>query len=236
MNEKVKNCNLKIGMSIRPFGPMYNFYGVWNNNILINNMADLCDHIIQKYNASIFFIPMVLKQRCKEYHTNLEADDELSDRIVRKMKNKKSTIVIKDDYAPEDILALLSEMELIIGARLHSLLLATRVGVPVIAIEYAPKIEAFMRSIKRSEYSLNINELCAEKLRRLSDKALKEKNVVGSVEIRKHIARAEMNKGEIEKMLVGTKRKYWRFCLFLPTFMILALLNYLYLLAHRLKG
>lgn len=236
MNKQLSNSSLKIGMSIRPFDSMYHFYGVWNENILINHIANLCDYLVREYDASIIFIPMVLKQRCKEYHTNLEADDELSERIIRKMKNKHSTTVIKDDYAPEDILGLMSEMNLIIGARLHSLVLATRVGVPVIAIAYAPKIEAFMRSIDRSEFSLNVSELSENKLRDLCDKALEEKNGVKGVQIQRHVARAEINKREIEKILVGTHRKYWRFYLFLPAFVIVALLNYMYIWVHRLTN
>jgi polysaccharide pyruvyl transferase WcaK-like protein len=235
ISEKLNGCALRIGISIRPFDSMYNFFGVWNENILIQHIADLGDYLIQEYNASIIFVPMVVKQRCQEYHTYLEADDELSDRIIRRMKNKHNTVVINTDHAPEDILGLLSKMELVIGTRLHSLVLATRVGVPVIAIEYAPKIEAFMRSINRSEYTLNINELYGQKLQDLCDRALKEKDVVESVEIKGHIAKAEINKREIERMLVGTRKKYWRSFLFLPSFVILALLNYSYSWAHKVR-
>ncbi|MBA7599657.1 hypothetical protein ES703_06693 [subsurface metagenome] len=48
--------------------------------------------------------------------------------------------------------------------RLHSLILATSVGVPVIGFAYMPKVKAYMDSIGQTDHSLDLETITSEKL------------------------------------------------------------------------
>jgi polysaccharide pyruvyl transferase WcaK-like protein len=207
---------------------MYVFYGVWRENHLIKDIGAVCDYLIERFDATIVFIPMVIKERSRYYYKDLVADDELCERIINSMTNKGSAILLKEDYTPSELSGLLSKLQLIIAARLHTLLLGALGEVPVIAIEYAPKIKSFMTSINRFIYSININELSQKKLIEVIDQALKERDVKNSIGLRTNILRAEMNINEIEKMLGMTKKKCHRLYLLLPAILIISLLNYIY--------
>jgi polysaccharide pyruvyl transferase CsaB len=73
-------------------------------------------------------------------------DDIAPSREIANMMEEKA-VVIRDQIGVVEMLGCLSAMHLLIGMRLHSLIMASVMGVPVIGISYDPKIDAFMKSI-----------------------------------------------------------------------------------------
>jgi len=65
---------------------------------------------------------------------------------------------------PEVFLASVASCELIVGQRLHALVLAAAAGVPGIMLEYQPKCRDFMESIECSERSFRTDHLSAGQL------------------------------------------------------------------------
>ena len=234
INQHSYNSKIKIGINVRPFDPMYSSYRIWTEDKLIIDMPTVCDSIIEKYNATLVFIPMVSSRRTRDYHRALRCDDELSNQIVQRMKHKGNTIVINGDYAPEDLMGLLSKMQMVIAARLHVLLLASVAKVPVIALEYAPKIGSFMALANRSRYSVDINKLTKTNLMNLIDEVMNERQKGNLTDLKNYIERAEVTGEKIKETLEGTRRKYWRFYLFWPIVPIVSLLNYIHSIAQRL--
>ena len=68
---------------------------------------------------------------------------------MSEMKNK-SYIITREMSVPE-MFSVLSESEIIIGMRLHSLIYATTLEIPALALVYDPKISAFMESINQRD-------------------------------------------------------------------------------------
>ena len=52
-------------------------------------------------------------------------------------------------------MAVLGKMRLVIGLRLHSLIFAARQGVPIVSIDYDPKIRGFMELAEVGGYLCN---------------------------------------------------------------------------------
>jgi len=225
LREGIKN-NMKIGMNVRPCESMYSFYH--SNRLSYKVMAEVCDHIVEKYNAKITFFPMVTKERTKWYHKNLESDEETSQKVIDLMKNKNNAIIVKGEYTPEEIMGLLGQMDLVIAMRLHTLLLALNMGVPIVAINYAPKIESLVGSINQSEYCVSAESLHKDKLINLIDKQMKgnnEKPVSTDIQLLKQKSKA--NGDYIKDMLHQKKKNIWRFYTFLiPAIIVISLLNY----------
>ena len=58
-----------------------------------------------------------------------------------------------------ELCGILADAELVIGTRLHMLIFAASMGVPMIGISYDPKIAAFLDYIRRSEHGLDLRRI-----------------------------------------------------------------------------
>ena len=103
-----------------------------NDELLIDKMQELC-HILAKENVEMFFIPMQHPE-----------DTEFLKGIPLKELHQHS---ITNQLDVEEVFTLTGEMDLVIGMRLHALIMATAQEVPVVALSYDPKVDAFMSMV-----------------------------------------------------------------------------------------
>ncbi len=87
-------------------------------------VSKACDHIVENHGADIVFFPM-----------NPFTDTEVGVRIRKGMSKKKNAHVIKETYyEPEEVMAFLPGLSLIISSRLHLIILGAVMGVPSVGI------------------------------------------------------------------------------------------------------
>ena len=84
--------------------------------------------------------------------------------VVSYMKHKDKIHIHSSVPEIDEFIEIVRQSSLVIGMRLHSLILGTSMGVPVIGLEYLPKVKEYMKSIKQSEYSLDLETITSEKL------------------------------------------------------------------------
>lgn len=104
-----------------------------------DQMAELCDYIADKHGIYPLFVPM-----------QYPADMEISKKVMSKMKN--NSYVINRELSVAEMFSVLSEARMIIGMRLHSLIYATTLAIPAMALVYDPKISAFMESLNQPDW------------------------------------------------------------------------------------
>lgn len=61
--------------------------------------------------------------------------------------------MLKGHYLSEDLFSIVGNMDYLVGVRLHSLIYAAVMGVPMLGISYDPKIDSFLRSLGMSPVS-----------------------------------------------------------------------------------
>ncbi len=127
-----------------------------------DEMAKLCDYIVQKHNIYPLFVPM-----------QYPADMEISRRIMKKMKEK--SYIINRELSVGEMFSVLSEAEMIIGMRLHSLIYATTLAIPAMALVYDPKISAFMESLNQPD-RIDVESFEFEKAREIMDSIIESRN------------------------------------------------------------
>ncbi len=114
-------------------------------------VATFCDELYEKYGIIPLFLPMQPKE-----------DIPFSKAVISKMRTEGH--IIESALDIDDVFSLISGSELAVGMRLHTLIYATTLGVPVIALSYDPKVTAFMQSINQplclDVESCSGNELC----------------------------------------------------------------------------
>ncbi len=125
-------------------------------------LAQALDKIIDEIDAEIIFIPM-----------QFPADIDAAKSIAELMKNP--AVVLEDEFTTGEILSLVGCTNVLISIRLHALIFAGVMGVPMLGISYDPKIERFLDSIGEKPLG-NLSEVTAEKIFTETIKKLDVKN------------------------------------------------------------
>ncbi|MFW6029634.1 MAG: polysaccharide pyruvyl transferase CsaB [Halanaerobiales bacterium] len=142
-----------IVVSVRP----------WMGNKYLYSFADSLSRLAIDINANVLIIPMHLQQ-------DEDISIELCEIINNTYKDRRyqgQVVVDNNKYSPEELIALIKNADLLIGVRLHSVIFAALTDVPFVAIEYDPKVTAFLEMMSLNS-GVKIDELDADKLLRIS--------------------------------------------------------------------
>jgi polysaccharide pyruvyl transferase WcaK-like protein len=82
---------------------------------------------------------------------------------------RKPSLAVNTIVSPEMLRGLLGRMDLVVGLRLHSLILSAAMGVPVVGLNYDPKIEGFMEYAGMEDYVSDATETEKMLVRRIDE-------------------------------------------------------------------
>lgn len=100
--------------------------------------------------ANILLIPYYAEQD----EMVLDSLEQLAEGLV---------IPVRRALCVDEMLALTAQLDVLVGTRLHSLIVSAICGTPMIAVSYDPKIEYFMETIRRSVFA-DVRDFDAELL------------------------------------------------------------------------
>ncbi|MFA6074504.1 MAG: polysaccharide pyruvyl transferase CsaB [Negativicutes bacterium] len=100
----------------------------------LKSLAEAADQLIDLRNAEIVFVPL-----------HLPDDHKVCCEIAALMRNK--AVVFDGDCDAEIFMSVIGNCQLLIGVRLHALIFAAIMNVPILGITYDPKIDRFMDSV-----------------------------------------------------------------------------------------
>ena len=134
----------------------------WKNSSLNfeSDMAKLCDYAAEKHNIHPLFVPMQYPD-----------DMDIAQRIMGLMKTK--AYIINRELSVAEMFSVLSEATLLLGMRLHSLIYATTLEIPAMALVYDPKVSAFMESLNQPDY-VNVEKFDLSEAKEFLDKMIYE--------------------------------------------------------------
>jgi polysaccharide pyruvyl transferase CsaB len=93
--------------------------------------------------------------------------------------------VLAEPGSPQEMLAFFSQMDMVIGEKLHSLVLALLVGTPVLGISYQPKVECLFAEIGKAEWCVKLADLTpgllTERFRELWERRLSARELIPGV-------------------------------------------------------
>ena len=124
-------------------------------------LVEFIEHLITLYSARIILLPM--------RHSGRKADPGQDDEIVAQeiyelTAEKKNVIIIKGNYSPSEIKAFLGKTDLVFGMRMHSLILASMMGVPVMGLNLSTKFHSFFDMIDQQNYLIEPDNITSENL------------------------------------------------------------------------
>lgn len=121
----IKDKKNLIGISVRPWG---------NSDHYETILAQVADYINSSLNATPVLIPF-------QYHIDLP--------IIKRIQGKMSTtaVVIENKLDVIHTFFLISKLELLIGMRLHALIYAATLSVPMLGLSYDSKVDSFLEYV-----------------------------------------------------------------------------------------
>ena len=136
----------------------------WRDVDFTDAAAQAADYLAEKYGYKAVFLPM---QPAK--------DLQISEKIMSKMKIK--SVCIRESLSVDDMLSLISKMDLCVGMRLHSLIYSASYALPIIGLVYDPKIAGFMDYIGQRLYT-DAESVTFEKLKALIDECEQSREII----------------------------------------------------------
>lgn len=149
--ESIDSSKKLIGVSVRR----------WHGeNQYKEIIGKACDKLISK-GYEVVFVPM-------QYPEDIKISEEIASLMDKKPK------IIKEKYTPKEVIGIISGLYMLIGMRLHSLIFATIGTVPMVGLEYDPKILSFLDLVNQKSAG-NVEDLDINNLLGIIDKVIKKR-------------------------------------------------------------
>ncbi|MCM1568101.1 MAG: polysaccharide pyruvyl transferase family protein [Roseburia sp.] len=134
------------------------------------------NHYIEQMRECVAYIndrkkmPVVFLSFCYERDAGVARDILCTDRL------QDINQIINEELAkPEDLLYIISNAELLIGMRLHSIIYALRTSCPFVPIIYESKVQSLVNMLDCNELAVFVEKLLAKDLNHKIERVLREK-------------------------------------------------------------
>lgn len=118
---------------------------------LLTSLAAAADHAVEEYDATVAFVPM--------YDLPHEDDTRVGELVRERMRNPARTITVRHDGPPAEHMAIISRLDMMVGIRLHSTILAAASGVPPLTVYYTSKGLGFFEQLGLPELALPVDSV-----------------------------------------------------------------------------
>lgn len=175
-NDKLDNCSresekINLGIAVRYLshrGPSVDpqIYGR-----VVKEIAAFTDLLGEKFEVKIHLLPF----QASKNSNGLDNDDYACSLELKHLSNHSDRFVVHRclNSVPEYV-EVAKELDLVVGMRLHALILSTGMGIPTIGIEYDPKIRYFMKELDLLENMVSLDRLDRHYLFSMAEKILQD--------------------------------------------------------------
>jgi polysaccharide pyruvyl transferase CsaB len=148
----------------------------------LESLASALRSVVNSRNAEVVLVPLRTAR-----HDN---DVAIADRVASMMACPERTRVLRDTPAVSTFIDMIDGCDLLVGMRLHSLILAATRGVPMVGLSYMPKVSRFMDSIGQTRFCMSLETVSPEQLIELMDVSItdyvgRSQAILEAVEVRR---------------------------------------------------
>ena len=163
----VETKKLKVSISVRKWR-YYEKNNIQGHKRYIHSVAAAADYLIENKNAEVIFA-----STCTDFGGYHNDDRIIAHEIIKTMKNNAKLLC--GEYSPMQLSSIYGYMDLHIGTRMHSNILAMLYGTPLMAIQYEFKTQGLMNFFGLNDFVLDINNITSESLIQLVEKTISKK-------------------------------------------------------------
>jgi polysaccharide pyruvyl transferase CsaB len=177
----------RIGVAVRPWNVGVD-QAQWTTEI-----AAALDQWVDQTGGEVVFVPFQTYQTTEGELT----DDRAASEMIRgKMQRSQRARTLRFHYTPAEVLTVLSTCNIVLGMRLHAVIMAAVTGVPAVGLVYDPKVINALRQLGLEDYALPIENTERSALYNLLLKAHQSRDLLKNkmdAGVRNAVQRAERN-------------------------------------------
>ncbi len=126
------------------------------NERFIEALGGALDDIVARHSAKIEFVPLRIEVR--------DDDRAAAEQVMSHVTQKRNVSIRPTVPTVGEFIGMLNRCSMVVGMRLHALILASAVGVPVVGLEYAPKVGAYLDSIHQRDFAVDLTKVTRDQL------------------------------------------------------------------------
>jgi len=148
----------RIGISVRDIQGRVHGITAADEVNFFKNITCTIEYLIQRWDAEIHLLPLQTYPIDYRRKHRPQVDDLVSiQNVIEQLSSPKDVIVHQGFTSCEQFLELINGFELVIGTRLHALILATGLSIPTLAASYDQKVKNFMTEMGLSSQVVAAN-------------------------------------------------------------------------------
>ncbi len=172
--ENIRVARPYIALNLRP--PEPNQYRMTWGDAEYDAVARVCQTLVDRDGYDLVCIPLLTRAADPPLESDVPSDDALMLDLARRVERPEHVHVLRGDYRPHEVATILRDAQLAIGMRLHFIVLAAAVQVPMVALNYARKVRAFMSHAGIEQYCIDVAGLDSQSLRCRVKRAIVERD------------------------------------------------------------
>ena len=157
-----KGSELLVGVALRHWDVGVASY-FWEHELAVG-----FDAFLARHEARLLFVPFQRSSRPSE------DDAAVAERVRSLLRHPERASVAPGDSDPAKLGAILGGCDLVVGMRLHSVILAALAGVPAVALAYDPKVDLAMRQVGAEQSVVQLPDIEARAVALQMEHALAE--------------------------------------------------------------
>jgi colanic acid/amylovoran biosynthesis protein len=133
-------------------------------------VATVADEFIENKGVQVLFIATnLLTEGCRE------DDVAVAEDIMAIMKHREGATLLNRVYTPSQMKGLMGLLELCLVTRMHACIFSTGIFTPTVSINYQFKLKEYMNLTGLGDYTVNIDVVTTENLRKLMNRAWQDR-------------------------------------------------------------
>ncbi|NEZ64222.1 hypothetical protein D0962_15725 [Leptolyngbyaceae cyanobacterium CCMR0082] len=164
---------LNIGISIRSLVGRSSELDADVEQSFYREMAKIIDYLIGTQGATVSLLPFQTHTPSDRAQRRPQDNDEDAIATVLEQCQQRQNINVYEAFdSVEQAINTLQSFDLVIGTRLHSLILAAGLGIPILAAVYDKKVSGFMTEIDQQLNSIAVQQFTLERVKPRLEKLL----------------------------------------------------------------
>ena len=168
----------------------------------IQILKELIDHLIEKFNTTIIFLPHSI-----EPFNNLD-DRKVANDIYNLVENKSNLFKINKEYTVQELKGMMGELDILISTRVHALIGAATMAVPFIYLKYGDDkrgLGILGGEFKQKDWVLDIDLIHFDEFLHKTLELLEKKDVIRNElqSINRILEKKAMFNGELLKFMLS---------------------------------
>jgi polysaccharide pyruvyl transferase CsaB len=132
-------------------------------------VAQALDRFLESTGGGALFLPF------QQESVAIENDAAVAERVRARMRRAQASAILAGGSSPRKLAAAIGDCDLVLAMRMHAGLFGALAEIPVVSLDYDPKVSRFMKQIGQPDYAVGLESVTGEALAGILSQAFEER-------------------------------------------------------------